>query len=304
MNIVLAGGTGFIGKKLIGRLLHEQHTVVLLSRHLDQFQNYSSGVRVERWDARTNDKLITVLDGADAVINLAGESLATGRWTSNRKQRILTSRIESTRAIVSALEQTRQKPSVLLNASAVGYYGNVPEGEVTETWPRGEGFLADVCEQWEAEALQALNFRVRVVLLRTGVVLDTAGGVMKKMMLPFKFFIGGTLGSGKQWFPWIHIDDEVSAIIHSINVDSISGPVNLTAPECVRMEEFSRELGRVLHRPSLMQVPALVLKIAMGEMAEELLIHGQHVVPKKLLEGRFAFQFPQIANALEDLVMR
>jgi uncharacterized protein (TIGR01777 family) len=191
---------------------------------------------------------------------------------------------------------------VLINASAVGYYGNVPEGAVTEINPRGAGFLADVCGQWEDEAMKAQAFGVRVVLLRTGIVLDKNGGALKKFLLPFRFFVGGPLGNGRQWFPWIHVQDEVNAILFAMEHEQIIGPVNLTAPHSVRMSEFCKVLGKVLRRPSWFSVPGFILKIALGDMAEPLLLDGQKAIPKKLLDARFQFQFQNIEDALREMI--
>jgi uncharacterized protein len=302
MRVVIAGGSGLIGRKLVDRLLHAHHEVTLLSRTPGKTIKYFIAVRVEFWDAKTSNALIDVLDGADAVINLTGESIAAKRWTQIQKQRILSSRIESTRAIVGAIKQIKRKPSVLLNASAVGWYGNVPEGEVIETSPRGVGFLADVCALWEAEAMKARELGVRVVLLRTGIVLDKNGGALQKLLLPFRFFIGGPLGSGKQWFPWIHLQDEISAILFAMENEHITGPLNLAAPEFVQLLKFCKVLGNILHRSSWMHVPACILKLALGEMAEPLLLHGQKIIPHKLIDAGFEFQFPKLEDALRDLL--
>lgn len=304
VNIIIAGGSGFIGGKLIEKLTRDRNNVVLLTRRPDLVKKNFSQVQIQYWDAKTDSELDGVLGGRDAIINLTGESIAAGRWTSSRKRRIFASRIESTRALISAIEKIKNKPRVLINASAVGYYGNVPEGEITETSPKGQGFLADVCEQWEAEALKAQEFGVRVVLLRTGVVLDKGGGAMRRVVVPYKFFIGGIVGPGTQWFPWIHIDDEISAIMYALETASVSGPLNLASPESVQMKEFCRRLGKILHRPSWLPVPSIVMKIALGEMADSLLLQSQRVVPKKLIESGFIFQFPKLQDALENLLKK
>jgi len=302
MRVVIVGGSGLIGRRLIEELLRAQHELTVLSRRPENVRKIFSTVHVEFWDAKTNDALIDVLDGADAIINLTGESIAAKRWTIIQKERILSSRIESTRAIVDAIKQIRRKPSVLLNASAVGYYGNLPEGDVTEANSKGAGFLADVCAQWEAEALKAQEYGMRIILLRTGIVLDKKSGALQKLLLPFRFFVGGPLGSGKQWFPWIHLHDAVKAIIFAMENEYITGPLNFAAPESVRMSEFCRKLGKILHRPSWMNVPAFVLKFALGEMAESLLLEGQKVIPQKLIDAGFKFQFPKLEGALRNLL--
>jgi uncharacterized protein (TIGR01777 family) len=302
MRVVIAGGSGLIGRKLIDRLLQAQHEVTVLSRRPENVHKIFPAVHVEFWDAKTGSVLVNILDGADAVINLTGESIAAKRWTQIQKELILSSRIESTQTIIDAIKQTKRKPSVLLNASAAGYYGNVPEGEVIEASPRGTGFLADVCALWEAEALKVQEIGVRVVLLRTGIVLDKNDGALWKLLVPFRLFVGGPLGSGKQWFPWIHLQDEISAILFTMENEHITGPLNLSAPESVRMLEFCRKLGSILYRPSWMYVPAFVLKLALGEMAEPLLLHGQKMLPQKLIDAGFKFQFPELEDALEDIL--
>ena len=302
MRVVVAGGSGLIGRKLIDSLLQAHHEVTLISRTPEKAKKYFIGVHVKFWDTKNTADLTGILDGTDAVINLTGESIASKRWTQYQKERILASRIESTRTIVLAIQQAHDKPMALLNASAVGYYGNVPDGEVTESAPRGTGFLADVCTLWEAEALRAQDIGVRVVLLRTGIVLDKQGGALQNILLPFRLFIGGPLGSGRQWFPWIHLQDEVSAILFAMENVNITGPLNLSAPESVRMTDFCRKLGRVLHRPSWMHVPAFLVKLVFGEMAEPLLLHGQKMNPKKLMDNGFKFQFPNLEDALKDML--
>jgi uncharacterized protein len=302
MNVVVAGGSGFIGRKLIERLLLSHHNVTVISRMPEKTRQYFPTVKVEFWDAKAEHTLAAIVAGTDAVINLAGESIAAKRWTQKQKDRILSSRIDSTRLMVHAIKKANHKPAVMLNASAVGYYGNVAEGEVTETSPRGKGFLADVCAATEAEALQAEKFSVRVVLLRTGIVLDKNAGALQKLLLPYSLFIGGPLGSGEQWFPWIHVQDEVRAILFAMEQEEIDGPLNLAAPESVRMIEFCHRMGRILRRPSRLRVPALALKLALGEMAEPLLLQGQNMIPQKLIEAGFKFQFPTLDDALNHLL--
>ena len=302
MKVIVAGGSGLIGRKLIGELLQARHEVIVLSRRPENVRKIFPAVRAEFWDAKTINVLVNILDGADAVINLTGESIAAKRWTSLQKQKILSSRIDSTRAIVNALEQTHHRPSVLLNASAIGYYGNVPDGDVTEEHPKGNGFLPNVCQQWELEAQKAQGFGVRVVLLRTGIVLDKNEGALHKLLLPFRMFIGGPLGNGRQWFPWIHVQDEVNAILFALAHEQIKGPVNIAGPQSIRMSEFCNTFGSVLHRPSWLPVPKFALRLMLGEMAEPLLFQGQKIIPKKLLEAGFKFRYPNLADALQDIL--
>lgn len=303
MKIILAGATGFIGQRLIKKLREGNHSLVLLSRNASTArQRYGSSLQVEQWDARTLGDWAQHLDGSDAVINLAGESIGGKRWSQAQKQKILSSRIDATNAIVEALGKANKKPQVLVNASAVGYYGDVPEGNVTEEHPPGNDFLAKTCGRWEQAALAAEQFGIRVVCIRTGIVLDKNGGALKKLLLPFKLFAGGPLGSGKQWFPWIHIEDEIGAILFALENQKLSGPVNLAAPESVNMKQFCSALGRAMHRPSWAPVPGFVLKIALGEMAESLLLGGQRVIPTKLSEAGYKFRFPELNAALRDVL--
>jgi uncharacterized protein (TIGR01777 family) len=236
------------------------------------------------------------VEGADAVVNLAGASVAGKRWTPAWKAEIEESRVRSTRAVVEAIARAARKPKVLVNASAVGYYGGRDDELLEESASPGADFLANVVRQWEAEAQRA---SVRSVQVRTGIVLSKRGGAMEKMLPPFKAFVGGPIGSGKQWFPWIHIADEVGAILWCIDRE-LTGPVNLVAPGIVTMKDFAKALGRALHRPAWAPVPAAPLKLLLGEFAGSLL-EGQRAVPKKLLDSGFRFRFPDLDPALRDL---
>ena len=301
MKIVLFGGSGFLGRRLIPKLLSKVHTVILVSRRPELVgRNIVPFVDVKEWS--TPEKLASVIDGTDAVINLTGESIGTMRWSDARKKKLLASRIETTRSIVEAIGRTSRKPSVLLNASAVGYYGNVENDNVTENHPPGNDFLADLCVRWEAEASKAEPMGVRVVLPRTGIVLAKDGGALQRMLIPFRMFVGGPLGSGKQWFPWIHIDDEIDAMIYALEHSEISGPINLVAPESVTMRRFCFTLGKTMHRPSWAPVPAFILKIILGEMAESLVLGGQKVSSQKLIESGYQFKFSRIDEALAEIL--
>lgn len=304
MRIVLSGGTGFIGKALLSRLVREGHQILLLSRNPERTPDpQQKNVTAVPWDAREVGPWAQSVDGADAVINLSGENIAAKRWTAAQKARILQSRLAATKAIVSAIERAKKAPPVLVNASAVGYYGDVPEGDVTESHPRGKGFLAEVCEQWEKEALVAKRKGVRVVLLRTGIVLEKGGGAIQKMLPPFLCFLGGPLGSGRQWFPWIHLEDEVGAILYAIKNSALSGPVNAVSPHPVRLKDFCSAFARVLHRPSWLPVPAFALRMLLGEIAE-MLLTGQRALPRKLEQAGYPFQYPSLHGALASIVSR
>ncbi len=301
MKIVLTGGSGFIGKRLIEKLVSAQHNIVLLSRNPSSVNmSIWYTVAVKQWDGKNPGDWAADVDGADAVMNFAGEPIAAKRWTTAQKEKIINSRVDATRAIVDAIKQAKRKPSVLINASAVGYYGSVENDEVTEAYKRGDGFLPIVCDKWETEARTAGNLGVRVVLLRMGVVVGEGGGALEKMALPFRMFVGGPVGSGKQWFPWVHRDDVVNIVLFALENSRLSGPVNVAAPESVTMRQFCDALGKAMHRPSWAPVPSFVLRLALGEMAE-MLLTGQRVVPSKLRLNGYSFRFPKLDGALADI---
>jgi uncharacterized protein len=243
------------------------------------------------------------MEGADAVVNLAGESIGNARWTRRKKARIIGSRVGATRAIVGAIAAARSRPAVLLNGSAVGYYGDVPSGEVPENASRGAGFLSETVDQWESEALKAREFGIRVVVMRMGVVLAPAGGILARMTLPFRLFVGGPIGSGAQWISWMHRDDIVRAIHHCLENGELDGPVNLCAPDARTMQEFCDTLGRVMRRPSWFRVPSPFIRLLFGEMAD-IVLQGQRVVPRRLQESHFIFRFPRLLSALIDILVR
>jgi len=303
MKVIIGGGTGFIGRTLLRALIREKHEVVLLTRHPGMISHLGlDGVSGIQWDGESASSWADEIDGADAVINLAGESIAAKRWSQEQKEKIVASRVNSTKAIVQAVEKAKAKPSVLINASAIGFYGNVDEGKVSESTPKGKGFLADTCERWEKEAIVAEHFGVRVALLRIGIVLERRGGALAKMLPPFRFFAGGPLGSGNQWFPWVHRDDVVNIILFLLTTN-VSGPVNATAPDSVRMKEFCKILGKVMQRPSWAPVPPFVLKLMLGkQMADELLLSGQCVTPERLEEKGYHFRHPKLEQALRSIL--
>jgi uncharacterized protein (TIGR01777 family) len=279
MKIAVAGSSGLIGAELLRELRERGDEVVALPRR-----------GTVRWS----------LEGIEAVVNLAGASIGGKRWSPEYKKEILDSRVLSTRELVEAMRSAERKPLVLVNASAVGFYGGRGDELLDESAGPGADFLAGVCQEWEAEARKAEDLGVRSVQPRTGVVLSARGGALQQMLPPFKAFVGGPLGSGKQWFPWIHIADEVAAIMRAIDSD-LRGPVNLASPGIVTMKEFARGLGKALHRPSWAPVPAAPLKILLGEFAL-VLLEGQRAVPKKLIDTGFKFRFPDLEAALGDLL--
>lgn len=300
MRILISGGTGLVGQALIRELLATDHTCIILSRAPGRHPHLADQVVIQPWDALSTEPLTELMDDSDAVIHLAGESIAAGRWTARRKQQILDSRVASTRAMTAALLQAQSPPKVFVQASAVGYYGPCDDQIITEAAPAGSDFLAQVCEQWESASLPVEASDVRRVLARTGIVLSASGGALPRMALPFKLFAGGSAGSGRQWMPWIHLADEVRALRFLLEQEQASGAFNLTAPNPVTNRDFSRILGKVLKRPSLLPAPAFALRLALGEMAD-LILTGQRAVPGRLLELGFEFRFPELDAALQDI---
>ena len=301
MKVILAGGSGSIGRALTDQLTSAGYEVVILSRSPETVTGLPEGAVATRWDGRSAGALAPRLEGAGAVVNLAGESVGDGMWSEARKLRIRESRIRTTAAIADALRRADHRPEVLLQASAVGIYGPTGDQEVDEEHPAGSDFLATVCWEWEAAIGNVENFGVRSVVLRTGVVLDAHAGALPKIVMPFKFFAGGRAGSGRQWFPWIHLHDEVRAIRFLLETDDARGAFNLAAPKPVTNGELASLVGKVLRRPSVLPAPAFVLRAVMGEMAT-LVLDGQRAVPRRLLEAGFEFEYPELQPALEDLL--
>jgi hypothetical protein len=302
MNIVIAGGTGFIGRALCASLGLDGHQVSLLTRRREEVQQSGgSAVTVIEWNGRGAGTWERCLDGADAVINLAGAPIADGRWTDARKRLLTDSRVLTTRSLIEALSRCSPKPRTLINASGIGYYGASDDRVLIEGAQRGHGFLADLCLAWETEALRAQGFGVRVVTLRTGMVLEQDGGALPKMLLPFKLFIGGPILPGTQWVSWIHREDHIGMIRWALTTPNVSGPVNAVAPESVTMQQFCKAIGRALHRPSWLPVPGFALRVALGELAT-LMTTGQRIHPEKALSGGYTFHYPQLEPALRAIL--
>ncbi|HEX8411844.1 MAG TPA: TIGR01777 family oxidoreductase [Thermoanaerobaculia bacterium] len=292
MRIVIAGGTGFIGEPLVRRLVARGDDVAVLSRNPAKVQ----AGRGVQWDGRTQGGWSTEVANADAIVNLAGENVGEGRWTGERRKQLVSSRIDATGAIVEALRSAppRTEMRTLVNASAVGYYG-FDRGEelFDEHGTHGSGFLAELVEQWERAAREAEKL-TRLVILRFGVALSPEGGALKKMMLPFKLGAGGPVGSGEQWMSWVDRDDAVRAIEWALDNQQARGVYNITAPEPVTNRDFTRALGRALHRPAFMPAPGFALRAAFGEMADEVLLGGQRVVPRRAEREGFVFEAPTL----------
>ena len=298
MKIVVAGGSGFVGEPLCRQLLARGHEVVVLSRN--PF-NVDAG-RGRSWDAKSQGPWANELAEADAIVNLAGENIGEGRWSEERKLSILLSRVHATRALVEALRVAPPRPRVFLSASAIGYYGPHGDEELDESAPSGNDFLSSVCSQWEEAARTAEPF-ARLVIVRIGIVLAKDGGALAKMLLPFRLFAGGKFGSGKQWMSWIARDDLLRLFVWAIENDGARGVYNATAPNPVRNEEFVKTLGRVLHRPAVMPAPAFALHLALGEMADALLLSGQRVVAAHARADGFAFEKTDLESAFRELLV-
>jgi uncharacterized protein len=300
-RILLLGGSGLIGRRLAPELVAAGFEVVVLSRNPARLADLPPGVRAVGWDGRTAAGWQAEAEGARAIVNLAGDNVGEGRWTSAKKAAIRDSRQRSTAAVLAALAGAERRPEVLIQGSAVGFYGPRGDEEIPETTGPGDDFLAGVCRDWEAASAGAEALGVRRVVVRTGVVLDPEGGALAKMKIPFELFAGGPLGSGRQYLPWIHHRDETAALRFLLTHPDARGAFNLTAPEPVPQAEFARRLGHAMGRPSLVPTPAFALRLAVGEMAEVLLT-GQRAVPKRLLELGFEFRYPRLEAALAELV--
>lgn len=300
-RVLITGGTGLIGRVLSAGLAGDGYEVVVLSRSPARAGGLPAGVRAERWDARTPQGWGVLADGAWAVVNLAGEGIAAGRWTAERKRRIRDSRLDAGRAVVEAIAAARTKPAVVVQASGVGYYGPRGEDVVSEDAPPGQDYLARLAVEWEAATAAVESMGVRRVLVRTGIVLTSNGGALPRMMLPFRLFAGGRLGSGRQWLPWIHLADEVGAMRFLMENEKASGPFNFTAPHPVTNADFARSLGRGMGRPAVVPAPGWLLRVVLGEMAG-MLLAGQKALPFRLTQMGYGFRFAEVPAALEDIL--
>ncbi|VVN45312.1 Epimerase family protein [Pseudomonas fluorescens] len=299
MHILLTGGTGLIGRQLCRHWLSQGHRLTVLSRTPEKVANIC-GAEV-RGIARLED---LGQEPLDAIINLAGAPIADRPWTSRRKALLWSSRISLTETLLAWLESREQKPQVLISGSAIGWYGDGGERELTEDSPPViDDFASQLCIAWEETAQRAEALGVRVIFVRTGLVLSAEGGFLSRLLLPFKFGLGGPLGNGRQWMPWIHIKDQIALIDFLLHREDASGPYNACAPNPVRNREFAKTLGSVLHRPAFMPMPALALKVGLGELSL-LLLGGQKAQPARLLEAGFTFQFTELRAALDDLSSR
>lgn len=303
MKIVIGGATGFIGTPLCELLIQNGHEIIILTRTLRRTASHSKLVRHVVWHPEDETSIVKEVDGSDAVINLAGESVVTC-WSKKQKEKILTSRVNATQILVKSIQRAAKKPKTLINASAIGYYGSCGNQQLDADSPAGKDFLASVCKAWEAHAIRAKDFGIRVVRVRIGIVLGKNGGALKKMLPPFKLGLGGWLGDGNQWMSWIHIDDVVRLIEFCLTHEQVRDAVVATSPKPVTNKVFSMVLAQVLKRPCFMPVPAFVLKILLGEMADALLLGSQQMGQKRMLSHGFSFKHLDIRGALEAILTK
>lgn len=305
MRVAVTGATGFVGSRLVERLQQEGHQIVVFTRNADRAKrvfpaNTFPNVEIVAYSPLQSGEWQDKISGCDGVINLAGAPIAEGRWTPERKQEILDSRKIGTQKIVEAISKANPRPSVLINSSAIGYYGSSETQTFDETDAAGNDFLAEVCQAWEAEAQKVRESNTRLVILRTGIVLGQ-GGAIAKMLLPFRLFAGGPLGSGQQWFSWIHREDLVNLFLKALTQPNMDGVFNATAPNPIRMAELCQTLGQVMHRPSWLPVPNFALELLLGDAAK-VVLEGQQVLPKRTQASGFEYHYPRIKQALEDIV--
>jgi len=300
MRILVMGGSGLIGKWFCSEMREHGHRVIVLTRRPGQAR-LPEGVEACGWDGKTPEGWVGQVEQADALVNLAGENIGGGLWTAERKRRILQSRVDACRVLVQAVEKAVKKPEVVLQASAVGIYGDAAGKQLDETAAHGRGFMPDVVERWEAASQAMEDLGLRRIVMRSGLVLDPNEGVLPRLMLPFRLFAGGALGNGKQGVSWIHRTDQARAMRFLLENPNARGVYNFTAPGAVSNAQFGKLLARVMQRPYWMPAPAFALKLVLGEMSA-LLLEGQFVHPGRLLSEGYSFAFPQLEGALKDLL--
>jgi hypothetical protein len=301
MHILITGGTGLIGGKLIDHLFNHGHVVTVVSRQRYRPAILPAKLNFAQWDGKSAAGWGHLIEGVDAVVNLAGANLADGKWTDERKKIIWQSRVNSGQAISAAIQAAERKPRVVIQSSAVGYYGPGQDEVITESHPAGDDFLAQLCQAWEDSSRGVEAMGVRHAAIRTGLVLDMGGGGFPKMLIPFRLGAGGPVGSGQQWVPWIHYQDAVEAIRFLIETEAATGPFNLMAPYPLRNRDLARLIGKVMKRPAFLPAPEFALKFIFGEMST-ILLTGQQALPRRLEELGFVFKFPTAEAALVDLL--
>jgi hypothetical protein len=303
MKILVVGISGFIGRELARELVATGHTVTGLSRSPEKAKALSGpGVEIRAWDGLSVDSLVPLLEGMDGVVNLAGENIAAGPWTKSRKQQLAGSRVGTGRALADALLQISDKPAFLVQGSGIGFYGPNPSGTVDEESGPGKGFLADLVSRWESVVAPVAEAGIRTVIIRSGIVLGNSGGMIPKLLRPFHFYAGAVPGSGRQWISWIHIRDHVAALRYLAESPTSSGPFNLVTDAPVSMGDLVRKISDETGRPAWLKIPPILLRAGMGEMARETILASQHVRPARLQEKGFTFRYPEIGQAIHDLL--
>jgi len=303
MRILVIGASGFIGRALIKELHQAEHQVIAVSRNKNNAETtLGRKTKIVEWDGYSRTGFARHLGGVDAVVNLAGDNIASGRWTKTKKKKIISSRVSTGRLIAEYISSSPDKPSVFIQGSAIGYYGSPVNEPADETGKPGKGFMPQLVQEWESSISSLEDIIPRVIFLRTGLVLGSDGGILQKMLLPFKFYFGSVIGPGKQFMSWIHIRDEVRAIRYLIENENCHGAYNLTAPHPVNMETFMKCTGTILKKPVWLKVPAIILKIVLGKMAEETILASQNIKPGRLTADGFKFEFEQLEPALNDLL--
>lgn len=300
MKVAITGATGFVGSRLVQQLQAQGHQPLILTRNRDAALKTFPNLEVVAYTPTQSGAWQDAISGCDAVVNLAGEPIAESRWTAKQKQKILNSRQLSTQKLVEAIAKANPKPTVLVNASAIGFYGTSETATFDENSASGSDFLAELCQKWEAEAQKVKAVGLRLVILRLGIVLGD-GGALAKMIPPFKLFAGGPMGTGKQWFSWVHRDDLVNLIIEALTRSDLEGVLNATSPNPVRMSELCQTLGDVLNRPSWLPVPGFALEALLGEGAQ-VVLEGQQVLPKRTISSGFNYQYPTLKQALAEIL--
>lgn len=303
-KIIVTGATGLIGSLLVDELKSRKYEVIVFTRNPEKAKNkLPNADQFVKWTFNPNDEWSKSVEGVDGIIHLAGANIFGNRWSDSYKKEILESRLEGTKALVSAIEKSSGKPKVFIGGSAVGFYGARGNENISESESSGNDFLATVCKKWEDESRLAEKFGVRVVTIRTGIVLDTRDGALKQLLLPFKLFAGGPVLPGTQWFSWVHIKDEIGLILHALENENITGAMNAVSPNPLTMKDFCKALGRALSRPSWAPVPGFALRLLLGEVAS-MLTTGQKVIPEKAIQTGYHFQFPDCETAIRNLVSK
>jgi len=303
-GIAIAGATGLIGTALAESCARDGIAVSALVRNTARAADLLPSATLHAWDATRGSPPANAFEGVDVVVNLVGEALADKRWSDARKKQLRDSRVVGTRALVDALRDLPRRPRLLISASGVGYYGNRGDEILTESATAGSGFVAELVRDWEAEAMRAADVGLRVVIVRSGVVLAKEGGILRKLLPPFRMGLGGAIGGGAQWLPWIHLEDEIGLLRHAMSHEAVTGPLNAVAPEPVTNAEFARGLGEALGRPTVLKAPAFALRLRFGSMVDEVLLASQKVMPVRTMETGYTFRYPLLRDALAEVLAK